>query len=251
VGFGRANNQLVPLVRGRHVLLLNTDAFVAPETLTRTCDFLGRHSEIGIAGVQLIGEDGVIQPSARFFPTPLNLFLQRTDLDRRVPGVQPIYLPNWQVNAVVDRDWVPGWHYLIPGEVLHKLGLFDPRYFLYNEGVDHCRRIKQAGYQMQCLSDTRDIHLGGASSGSDGPLTAGGQQLLARLNESEVLYLRKHFGLGGLSLHLGLQSVLSVLRWLRAFLRPAGAAVRDITAGGLSVMWSSALATRGGLLPTR
>ena len=29
VGFGRANNQALPRLRGRHVLLLNTDAFVA------------------------------------------------------------------------------------------------------------------------------------------------------------------------------------------------------------------------------
>ena len=29
VGFGRANNQAVPLLRGHNVLLLNTDAFVA------------------------------------------------------------------------------------------------------------------------------------------------------------------------------------------------------------------------------
>lgn len=31
VGFGRANNQALPFVKGRYVLLLNTDAFVAPE----------------------------------------------------------------------------------------------------------------------------------------------------------------------------------------------------------------------------
>ena len=36
VGFGRANNQALPRARGRYVLLLNTDAFVAPDTLTKT-----------------------------------------------------------------------------------------------------------------------------------------------------------------------------------------------------------------------
>src|SRR5262245_21261129 len=36
VGFARANNQALPHARGRYILLLNTDAFVAPDTLQRT-----------------------------------------------------------------------------------------------------------------------------------------------------------------------------------------------------------------------
>ena len=36
VGFGRANNQALAWARGRYVLLLNTDAFVLPDTLEKT-----------------------------------------------------------------------------------------------------------------------------------------------------------------------------------------------------------------------
>jgi GT2 family glycosyltransferase len=39
VGFGRANNQAIQIVRGRYVLLLNTDAFVAPATLVQTVNY--------------------------------------------------------------------------------------------------------------------------------------------------------------------------------------------------------------------
>ena len=35
LGFGRANNQALPRIRGRYVLLLNTDAFVSPDTLSK------------------------------------------------------------------------------------------------------------------------------------------------------------------------------------------------------------------------
>src|SRR6516164_9182168 len=43
VGFGRANNQALPRIRGRYVLLLNTDAFMAPDTLQTTADFMDAH----------------------------------------------------------------------------------------------------------------------------------------------------------------------------------------------------------------
>ena len=74
VGFGRANNQAVPSARGRYLLLLNTDAFVAPDTLTKTLGFMDAQPEYGVLGVKLVGEDGTVQPSCRYFPTPWNVF---------------------------------------------------------------------------------------------------------------------------------------------------------------------------------
>ncbi len=86
VGFGRANNQALPHIRGRYVLLLNTDAFVEPDTLQKTVEYLDRHSNCGVLGVRLVGEDGSLQPSCRSFPTPWNVFLQRTGLYRLFRG---------------------------------------------------------------------------------------------------------------------------------------------------------------------
>src|ERR1700742_185204 len=86
VGFGRANNQAIPYLRGRHVLLLNTDAFVGPDTLAKTTSYLDKHPRCGILGVKLVGEDGSLQPSCRYFPTPWNVFLQQTGLSRFLPN---------------------------------------------------------------------------------------------------------------------------------------------------------------------
>src|SRR5262245_25122667 len=58
VGFGRANNQALPLVRGRYVLLLNTDAIVSSDTLQRTVEFMDGHPRCGVLGVKLVGPDG-------------------------------------------------------------------------------------------------------------------------------------------------------------------------------------------------
>src|SRR5262249_15904227 len=70
VGFARAANQALPIARGRYVLLLNTDAFVAPDTLWKTVDFMDTHPRCGVLGVKLVGRNGKLQPSCRYFPTP-------------------------------------------------------------------------------------------------------------------------------------------------------------------------------------
>ncbi len=67
VGFGRANNQGLALATGRYVLLLNTDAFVAPDTLGKTVAYMDAHAECGVLGVRLVGSDGELQPSCRYF----------------------------------------------------------------------------------------------------------------------------------------------------------------------------------------
>src|SRR5688572_29896667 len=54
VGFGRANNQALGLVEGRYVLLLNTDAFVANDTLDKTISYMDSHPRCGILGVRLV-----------------------------------------------------------------------------------------------------------------------------------------------------------------------------------------------------
>ena len=44
-GFGRANNQGMDIACGRFVLLLNTDAFVAPDTLAATLSAMEAHPD--------------------------------------------------------------------------------------------------------------------------------------------------------------------------------------------------------------
>lgn len=68
VGFARANNQALPLATGRYVLLLNIDAFVSPDTLSKTVAYIDAHPHCGILGVTLVGRDEMLQPSARYFP---------------------------------------------------------------------------------------------------------------------------------------------------------------------------------------
>jgi N-acetylglucosaminyl-diphospho-decaprenol L-rhamnosyltransferase len=234
VGFGRANNQAIPHVHGRYVLLLNTDAFVACDTLAKTIAFMDDHPRCGVLGVKLVGEDGTLQPSCRYFPTPWNVFLRRTGLSRFFPRTRLVDDMSWDHASVRTCDWVPGCYYLVRSEIVRKLGLFDPRFFLYYEEIDHCRAVKQAGWEVIYYPYTEVVHIGGESAKSNNTITKIGRQISSLQIESELLYFRKYYGLIGLiagvvlSISADLLSALNSL--LRRFdLKGATSAFRNIS----------------------
>jgi N-acetylglucosaminyl-diphospho-decaprenol L-rhamnosyltransferase len=219
VGFGRANNQALPKVHGRYVLLLNTDAFVAPDTLAKTVAFMDGNPSYGVLGVKLIGGDGTLQPSCRYFPTPWNVFLQRSGLSRFRPNARLVDDMTWDHASIRQCDWVPGCYYLVRSEVIRKVGLFDPRFFLYYEEIDHCRTVIAAGWQVIYYPFTEVVHIGGESAKSDGAITSVGRQISKLQIESELLYFRKYYGLTGLAISVVLSLVADILAALKSLIR--------------------------------
>lgn len=220
VGFGRANNQALGLIRGRYVLLLNTDAFVAPDTLVRTVSYMDDHPQCGVLGVRLEGRDGKLQPCCRYFPTPWNTFLHRTGLNQRIKSVQMVDDMDWAHDTVRSCDWVVGCYYLIRKEVIDQIGLFDPLYFLYCEEVDHCFAAKRAGWDVVFYPHTTVLHIGGESAKSDGEITQAGRQLEALQIESEFLFFRKNFGLRAAVASVVLTLLADSINFLKRVFKP-------------------------------
>lgn len=251
VGFGRANNQCLARSRGRYLLLLNTDAFVAPDSLQKTLAYMEAHPRCGVLGVRLMGRDGALQPSCRYFPTPWNLFLARTGLNRLFTHTRLVDDMAWDHASVRPCDWVPGCFYLVRREVVEQVGLFDPRYFLYYEEVDHCKAVKNAGWEVIYYPDTRVVHIGGESARSEGELSALGRQIEALQIESELLYFRKNHGPGAALLDVALTTLADLIIPLKRLIkgkRPAGLAAY---LGHIGLVWRTFARTRGGRRPTR
>lgn len=227
VGFGRANNQALANISGRYVLLLNTDAFVEQDSLIKTTAYMDNHPKCGILGARLVGRDGVLQPSCRYFPTPWNNFLARAGLSKYFPKAPLVDDMDWDHDATRSCDWVPGCFYLIRREVINQVGLFDPRYFLYYEEVDHCLAAKKAGWEVHYFSGTTVVHIGGESAKSEGELTDSGRQISTLQIESELLYFRKNHGILGVVnavvLSVAADVILSV-KWLLKGRHPSGLA---------------------------
>jgi GT2 family glycosyltransferase len=202
-------------------------------------------------GARLIGRDQVLQPSCRYFPTPLRLFLGHAGLNRFAPLTMRIDDLQWPHDTQRECDWVPGCYYLMRRAVYQTIGLFDPRYFLYYEEVDHCRLAKNAGWKVYFCPDTTVVHIGGESAKTQAALTQGGRQISALQVESELLYLRKFHGATGLVGHFVLHMIGNLILLAKAaFKWRLLAVLRDITAES-QLRWQLAHKTRFGCVPTR
>jgi GT2 family glycosyltransferase len=201
LGFGRANNLGFKAVRGRYVVLLNSDAFLTEGSLARSVEHMDANPMAGLGGGRLIGRDGSMQPSARMFPTVLNDLIVLSGLAARFPRSRFFgrFDRTWaDEGEAAEVDWVPGAYSIIRSDALVAAGPFDPRFFLYYEEVDLCKRIKQKGYSIWYWPDISVVHIGGESSRqiSSLELSRTGAQLTLWRMRSALLYYRKHHVLG-------------------------------------------------------
>ena len=157
----------------------------------------------------------------------------------------------WDHQGVRDCDWVPGCYYLVRREVLDQVGLFDPRFFLYYEEVDHCRRVKTAGWQVVYFPDTTVVHVGGESAKSVDKLNMDGRQLQTLQIESELLYFRKHHGVVGLAWHMSLVFAGDLILALKALLKGRGRPAMAACWEHARVTWALLRDTKFATQPTR
>lgn len=247
VGFGRANNQALAHVQGRYVLLLNTDAFVSPDTLSKTVAYMDKHPRVGILGVKLVGRDGQMQPCCRYFPTPWNSFVARSGLKHFLPAAQMVDDLEWAHDEVRLCDWVTGCYFLVRREAIEDVGLFDPRYFLYCEELDLCRTMKSAGWQIAFFPHTQVIHIGGESAKTMGVALTSGNQISELQMESELLYFRKQHGLPGLLQFAVFAFIADFVNLTRALIKGKSGP----TTKSIAMRWKLLFKTRFGLRATR
>ena len=197
LGFAGANNCAMRRAQGRHILLLNTDAFLRPGDLATAVRKMDETPSAGLGGARLLGRDGSWQPSARMFPSLLNDALSLTGLSARLEhsrffGRADRTWANPLEPAQV--DWVPGAFSIIRSEALQQVGLFDERFFLYYEEVDLCHRLISAGWQVWYWPELVVVHIGGESSRQVRCLSmsSSGSQLTLWRMRSALLYYRKH-----------------------------------------------------------
>jgi len=249
LGFGNGNNRALLEASGRYLVLLNSDALLPPTALALALAHMEADPQVGMGGGRLLAPDGSWQPSARRFPSLLDEFLNLSGLAARFPQSRFFgrFDRTWADPAIpAEVDWVPGAFAIIRHDLVERLGLFDPQFFLYYEEVDLCRRIKAVGFNVQYWPDLRISHIGGESSKTvEGvSFSAKGAQLSLWRIRSQLLYYRKWDGWLTAALVKGLEQNWHRLRAWRNRTRNPSKAEESLA---LVKLWDQAWQdTRGG-----
>jgi hypothetical protein len=237
LGFIRANNLAYRQAKGKYILMLNSDAFVCENTLQETVDFMRQHPEMGVVGVRLVGRDGALQASTRYFPTPLKMFLNQLGLLGKVPFVGPLDDLAWDHKSARDCDWVTGCYLLTRKDLVNTMGFFlREDFFMYNDDNDLCLRIKKLGYKVSYYP-VDCIHLGGATTKKMTKTSKAG--LIEKLQiESQAIYYRKNYHWGMVLWNLFLMELLDFLMLIKKLLFKKGDLSAKDLVGHMALVWS-------------
>lgn len=164
LGFGGGHNLVLDRLGSRYHLFCNPDILLASaEPLVRCAAFLEAHPEVGMATIRLRNRDGSVQHVNHLAPTVLDLALRRLCRRERVPAWVRRRMDRYEMRdredeEVLDVPFVSGAFMMVRTDLLKALGGFDPRFFLYFEDADLCRRVLARGARAVRYAGAETVH---------------------------------------------------------------------------------------------
>jgi GT2 family glycosyltransferase len=221
LGFSKAVNQGVQKASGKYVLLLNPDTTVKDGAIERLVLFMDAHSDVGVAGVQLLNSDGSKQSSIANFPSLatelFNKSLLRWFFPKRFPGKGRNYSEPVEVDSVIGACMV------VRREAIEQVGLLDEDYFLFLEETDWCYRIKRASWKVYHVPQAEVYHFQGKSAEAER------KRAKVEYYRSRYLFFKKNRGrlqwlilLSGLSIRLVFELLMMTAASLATFFAVKG-----------------------------
>ena len=139
-GFGQNHNTAFSTSSSDLFLVLNPDVR-NPVLDDKVFQGLIDKKSIGIWAPKVVSPNGLVEESARLYPTPyriiaktFRLFLCREEKDMKLNNIQV--------------EWVAGVYMLMRRDVFENVGGFDERYYMYVEDADLCRRVTSLDYHI-------------------------------------------------------------------------------------------------------
>lgn len=160
LGFAAANNIGARVAKGDFLFFLNPDTEVKSDTISNLLEFAKKNPS-SIIGPKLLNPDGSTQGSCYNLPTISGAvaefwFGEKGTYEKFAPKVaKPV-----KVEAIV------GAAMFCPKSIFEKLEGFDPKYFLYYEDLDFCRKAANLKIPVYYYPAAIVIHDVGKSGGN-------------------------------------------------------------------------------------
>jgi N-acetylglucosaminyl-diphospho-decaprenol L-rhamnosyltransferase len=104
---------------------------------------------VAAAAPVIVAPDGLIEDSARKFPTLPSLLGKAAGA-----GDGTYTTPGERLNP----DWLAGMFLLLRSSAFREVDGFDEKYFLYYEDVDLCWRLRRAGHALRQVQEVKAVH---------------------------------------------------------------------------------------------
>ena len=162
VGFAKANNQAAKIAQGKVLIFLNPDTILSDQAIDSMYRYYCSHTETGVLGPKVVDPEGSLQYSCRRYPTLwTGLFNRYSILSRLFPEnrfTSQYLMRDFDHNEIRQVDWLSGCCLMVSKSTFENSHGFDENYFLFNEDVDLCRTIKQAGKEVIYFPEATIIH---------------------------------------------------------------------------------------------
>jgi len=190
LGYAKAVNRGIAETSGAMVLVLNPDCVWPPGAIHALAAWLASHPRCGIAAPRILNPDGTVEYSARAYPDSFTFLFNRYSLLTRLwpgnPWSRRYLLLDWDHASPRSVDWVSGAAMLVRRAAIDAVGGMDEAFFMFNEDVDWCRRMNDAGWSVDYVPDATVVHHIGASKG------AVSDRVILERHRGMIHYFRKH-----------------------------------------------------------
>lgn len=180
------------------VLLLNNDTIVDPNFLIELLNAAQRDRNIGVLGPKIYFLNS---PRIWFAGGKINWF---TGL---AYNIRKDKTDNGKFCEIKDVDYITGCAFMIKKEVIERVGLLDPDYFIYFEDADFCIRARRKGFRVVFVPKSKIWH---KVSG----FTKGASPLGLYLNmRNNIIFMRKNNKNVMTWFSFGIFFIFRVLKW--------------------------------------
>jgi len=216
-------NTGVARTSGEYVLLVNSDAWLAPGALDALVSFAEGQPDAAVIGPRLRNPDGTLQRSVRGFPTLWRLATEYLFLRKLAPRttlLNAFYAGGFAHDSVREADFLMGAVLLVRRAAIAEVGPADDAFFLFSEETDWCYRFRLAGWKVLFFPGAEATHVAGASHAG---------RFFVEQVKGHLRFLRKHRGVAYAERARVLLAVALTLRGL-AFRGERGARYRQAAA---------------------
>ena len=165
-GYTRANNQGIKNAKGEYLFFLNPDTLVLNGVINNLLNEITEDKNCGAIAPQLRYPNGRIQNSCRRFPRKRDILYESIGLSKLFKNSKEFNY--WKMGDFDHKntcmaDQPAGAALLIPKNIIEEIGLLDEQFPMFFSDVDICKRIWDAGYNVQYNTNSFITHKGGAS----------------------------------------------------------------------------------------